>query len=422
MQAVLPLLFSLPLVQPGVQSDLPDAESILADYQAAVGAQGPGSVRALVTKGKCEWVGLDQRGVLEEAYGSFGEFKSISRYESFGTFELASAGGSYFWEESPLGITIRLGWDGAQFLRMFEVPRHTHWRMLYEKAECVGIEELDDGRKCYVLHLQPKKLLPLQEDEVGLIPPPDIWHVETDSKLLARIELKAAASPVGGAVITMNDYRERDGVRYAHHQEVAISGFQLAVQYDSFEHGSPHPKRFYEPKAEIAAAFKSKQSGADAQRDAAIVVEELEVRHIASVRLETPHADMQKTLSILLPEVMQHVLSQGAPMDGQPLVRYHSFGDTIDLEAAIPVREPITEKGRVKASTLPAGRAALAWHIGPYERLGETYERLEAYLGENGLEAAGAPWEVYWTDPGLEPDPAKWRTRVIWPVREAQGD
>jgi hypothetical protein len=39
-----------------------------------------------------------------------------------------------------------------------------------------------------------------------------------------------------------------------------------------------------------------------------------------------------------------------------------------------------------------------------------------AYLDEHGLERRGAPWEEYWTDPGMEPDPAKWRTKLVWPI------
>ena len=27
-------------------------------------------------------------------------------------------------------------------------------------------------------------------------------------------------------------------------------------------------------------------------------------------------------------------------------------------------------------------------------------------------------WEIYWTDPGLEPDPAKWRTQIFFPVKK----
>jgi hypothetical protein len=27
-----------------------------------------------------------------------------------------------------------------------------------------------------------------------------------------------------------------------------------------------------------------------------------------------------------------------------------------------------------------------------------------------------------WTDPGMEPDPSKWRTKVVWPVKAKKSD
>ena len=38
-------------------------------------------------------------------------------------------------------------------------------------------------------------------------------------------------------------------------------------------------------------------------------------------------------------------------------------------------------------------------------------------MKSEGLEAGGAPWEVYVTDPGAEPDKSKWRTDIFFPVR-----
>lgn len=58
----------------------------------------------------------------------------------------------------------------------------------------------------------------------------------------------------------------------------------------------------------------------------------------------------------------------------------------------------------------------MAWHVGPYDTLAETYAALMGWIGEQGRTVAGPMWEVYWTDPGTEPDPARWRTEVIIPV------
>lgn len=56
-------------------------------------------------------------------------------------------------------------------------------------------------------------------------------------------------------------------------------------------------------------------------------------------------------------------------------------------------------------------------HAGAYDQLQETYAAMEKWIGEQGLSTAGAPWEVYVTDPGDYPDPADWRTEVFWPVK-----
>ena len=58
----------------------------------------------------------------------------------------------------------------------------------------------------------------------------------------------------------------------------------------------------------------------------------------------------------------------------------------------------------------------MTWHIGPYDKLQQSYDRLGAWITEQKLKASGPFWEVYWTDPGLEPDASTWRTQVWWPV------
>jgi effector-binding domain-containing protein len=62
----------------------------------------------------------------------------------------------------------------------------------------------------------------------------------------------------------------------------------------------------------------------------------------------------------------------------------------------------------VTAAATPAGRAAVTAHWGPYDRLGDAYAALAAWLAARGL-ASRLQWEVYgdWSD-----DPAKLRTDV----------
>ena len=65
-----------------------------------------------------------------------------------------------------------------------------------------------------------------------------------------------------------------------------------------------------------------------------------------------------------------------------------------------------------------AGKAVMAWHFGEYEKLAGAHEALQGYLAAHEMKARGGPWEVYWTDPGMVPDPAKWRTQIFAPISE----
>jgi effector-binding domain-containing protein len=107
-------------------------------------------------------------------------------------------------------------------------------------------------------------------------------------------------------------------------------------------------------------------------------------------------------------------------MAGLPFMRTHgSDGTTVDFEAGIPIAKPIEEKGRVKNGELPGGRTLTAWHVGPYEQLTDAHQRLKEWATTKGMAARGGPWEVYWTDPGMVPDPSKWRTQIFLPIEAA---
>lgn len=89
------------------------------------------------------------------------------------------------------------------------------------------------------------------------------------------------------------------------------------------------------------------------------------------------------------------------------------------IEGGITIVEPTSVElpEGVEAIEIPAGRAATAIHRGPYETLQESYQGIEKWMREQGLSAAGAPWETYLTDPGEQPDPALWETEIVQPVQ-----
>ncbi|GHJ61364.1 hypothetical protein NOK12_38820 [Nocardioides sp. OK12] len=111
----------------------------------------------------------------------------------------------------------------------------------------------------------------------------------------------------------------------------------------------------------------------------------------------------------------------GVELVGPPFGLYPSMpGERVEVEAGFPVSAAVgstTSEGEaVHDLLLPGGEVAQVLHTGPYDTLGETYAALEAWMREQGLAAAGPPWESYLSDPEAEPDPQQWRTLVCWPV------
>lgn len=117
-----------------------------------------------------------------------------------------------------------------------------------------------------------------------------------------------------------------------------------------------------------------------------------------------------------LPEVYTHLFANGLAMVGAPFARYHpAAGDTIDLEAGIPVVGAFPETEDIRARTLPGGEAAHTVHVGSYEALPEALEAVGAWLTAQGRTAAGPFWEVYVDDPTtVAPDAL--RTEVFLPL------
>jgi effector-binding domain-containing protein len=147
-----------------------------------------------------------------------------------------------------------------------------------------------------------------------------------------------------------------------------------------------------------------------------IDVTQLRAQNTATVRETIRPDDLTDVLGRMYRDVTAALARQGIAATGPRFARYHSFGETIDLEAGMPVAVPIRPDGAVMPSSLPAGPAARAIHAGGYETLEATYAALAAWQQRSGRDPSGGPWEVYLTDPSSEPDPARWRTEILWPL------
>jgi effector-binding domain-containing protein len=107
----------------------------------------------------------------------------------------------------------------------------------------------------------------------------------------------------------------------------------------------------------------------------------------------------------------------GAEVNGAPVAVYrgdpeHGF----DVTAGFPVVGTVAASPGVEVVNLPAGQAVTAIHVGSYDSMKDAYAEIYAWMRDAGVTPAEPMWEEYLTDPASTPDPAQWRTRIVFPL------
>lgn len=148
---------------------------------------------------------------------------------------------------------------------------------------------------------------------------------------------------------------------------------------------------------------------------------ELEPRSLLGVRETIKMSEMSEMSDFMgraFGTAAAELGKQGAFPAGPAISMYHGMPtDTVDVTAGFPAPRPITPTPGVVVETLPGGPAIEAIHTGPYDTLTQTYGELNAWLAEQKLDLATDMWEEYLVGPDTEPDPAKWQTRIVFPLR-----
>ena len=137
------------------------------------------------------------------------------------------------------------------------------------------------------------------------------------------------------------------------------------------------------------------------------------------VRRSVNRPEIAATIADVLPRVFMYAQRHGLALTGQPFTRYVEAGPgLVTIEPGMHVAKTGNAPGggEVVLDTLPGGEAATTVHMGPYENLPDAYAAIERWMKANGATSAGAPWEVYVTDPADYPDPKDWKTEIFWPL------
>jgi len=172
--------------------------------------------------------------------------------------------------------------------------------------------------------------------------------------------------------------------------------------------------------------FHHQQDGRSENNDMtySITRKEIAAQPVLMVRRRVKPSEVAATLAEVLGYVFMHAQQNGIALAGQPLTRYLEWGPGLwTIEAGMPVAAHCSEsacEAEVRAGILPGGFVATTTHTGSYEHLNEAHAALQQWIEAEGHTPAGAPWEVYTTDPADYPDPKDWKTEIFWPLAKPQ--
>ena len=145
---------------------------------------------------------------------------------------------------------------------------------------------------------------------------------------------------------------------------------------------------------------------------------ELTPELLASVIVECPMADLPRVMPESFGRVWEVITAQGVRPTGGAVALYHKYGeDSVRVEIGFTVATEIRADQGVSPSRLPGGLVLTTAHVGRYEEIGPAYQAIQVHAANSGLVLTESMWEVYLTDPVVEPDLSKHVTEIYWPVK-----
>jgi effector-binding domain-containing protein len=149
-----------------------------------------------------------------------------------------------------------------------------------------------------------------------------------------------------------------------------------------------------------------------------IGIDEVDEQEVLVIRERVQQDEMSTVVPKDIAEVHAYLEELGLGFHGPPIC-VCPFADEegmLDADIGWPVAKRVPGRGRIEAKTLPATRALVLKHVGPYEALGRSYRLLAEVIEQNGLQPIGSPREIYLTSPDEIADPNDYETRIVWPI------
>jgi effector-binding domain-containing protein len=151
---------------------------------------------------------------------------------------------------------------------------------------------------------------------------------------------------------------------------------------------------------------------------ATIETREITPRPYVGIRRTVKHDGLGSACAEILPRVAAWLAGKGLAPAGPPICVYHSVNqatDDFDAQPGFFVSAAVPGEGEITAGETAGGEALYALHVGPYEKLGETWAAVFARAEASGRPVTKSSWEAYLNTPG-EVSPSEIRTEIFVPI------
>ena len=146
-----------------------------------------------------------------------------------------------------------------------------------------------------------------------------------------------------------------------------------------------------------------------------IRIEHEQGRHLAVTSFEADLGAMAEKMGEAFGTVAVALGRARIPPVGPAMACYDIRPDGMTVSAGFLVPHPVEPDGDVRPLQLPACEVVRAEHVGPYDDLPATYERIRKAAADHDRDLDETRmWEEYLTGP--ETPPEQTRTLVSWPL------
>lgn len=146
-------------------------------------------------------------------------------------------------------------------------------------------------------------------------------------------------------------------------------------------------------------------------------IKDVKAQPTLMVRTTIPVEKISETMASAYGEIASYMGSKGLEFAGPPYALYRNMDmSALDVEMGFSLTEVCEEEGGLKTGELPAGTVASTVYTGPYSDIGSAYEKLKAFVTEQGRETEEWSFEYYLNSPE-DTVPEKLMTEICFPLK-----